>query len=176
MNDDTTPPALATLHTGSSRPAVRFERELSAPPAEVWRALTDPEELKAWFPTEIVTDRWQVGAKLTFVFPDHPEYTTTGTVLELDEPRLLVYSWGEDTLRFELTPMASGGTRLILVDEVAAGVAARNAAGWDLCLDRLAGGSPADDAWRALFARYRTAFEPALGPQEGPPAGFEDRA
>ncbi|HEV3172624.1 MAG TPA: ATPase, partial [Actinocrinis sp.] len=64
----------------------------------------------------------------------------------------------------------------VLIDEVAAGIAARNAAGWDLCLDRLAGHSPAEDAWRGLFARYRTAFEPELGPQEGPPAGFEDRA
>jgi hypothetical protein len=43
-----------------------------------------------------------------------------------------------------------------------------------VCLELLAGRTPADDTWRTLFARYRAAFEPELGTQEGPPAGFED--
>ena len=168
--------ATGTLHAGGARPSVRLERELPDPPQQVWRALTDPEELKSWFPTEIVVDRWQVGARLSFVFPEHAEYNMTGTVLELDEPRLLAYTWGEETLRFELTPTASGGTRLVLFDELAPGIAARNAAGWQVCLERLAGHVPADYAWKGLFAQYTSAFEPALGPQEGPPKGFEDHA
>ena len=75
-------------------------------------------------------------------------------------------------MRFELS--ADGdGTRLVLVDELPAGVAARNAAGWDVCLDRLAGLDPAPDAWRPRFEAYATAFEPALGRQEGPPDGYQ---
>ncbi|HEU5333662.1 MAG TPA: SRPBCC domain-containing protein [Actinocrinis sp.] len=166
----------ARLSTAGARPSVRFERDLADPPPTVWRALTDPEELKAWFPSEIVTGRWEQGAQLTFVFPGNPQFTMTGTVLDLDEPRLLVYTWGEDTLRFELTPTESGGTRLVLIDDPAPGVAARTAAGWQICLERLAGTVPPRDAWRRLFRRYTAAFEPELGPQEGPPAGFEDRA
>jgi uncharacterized protein YndB with AHSA1/START domain len=180
MNDTTPtepvgPTATGTLSALGARPAVRLDRELPDRPEAVWRALVDPQELKRWFPAEIVTERWEVGATLTFVFPDHPEYTMTGTVLELDEPRLLAYTWGEETLRFELTPTASGGTRLVLVDELAPGIAARNAAGWQLCLDRLAGEIPADFAWKPLFKQYSAAFEPELGPQEGPPKGFEDK-
>jgi uncharacterized protein YndB with AHSA1/START domain len=167
-------PSPATLDAQGSRPGIRFERDLPDPPPVVWRALTEPDQLKSWFPTEIHTDRWEVGAKLAFVFPQHPDYNTTGTVLELDEHRLLAYTWGDDTLRFTLTPTSSGGTLLVLVDELPAGTAARNAAGWETCLEHLAGRTPADDAWRANFARYSAAFEPELGPQEGPPPGFQD--
>jgi len=176
MNDDRNPTATATLSNVGARPTVRFERDLTDPPPTVWRALIDPEDLKAWFPSEIMTERWEVGAQLTFVFPDNPQFTMTGTVLEFDEPRLLVYTWGEDTLRFELTPTESGGTRLVLINELSPGVAARTAAGWQLCLERLAGVIPPRDAWRPLFQQYTAAFEPELGPQQGPPAGFEDRA
>ena len=35
-------------------------------PPVVWRALTEPDELKRWFPHDITTDEWKVGATLTF--------------------------------------------------------------------------------------------------------------
>lgn len=61
----------------------------------------------------------------------------------------------------------------MLVDELRPGVAARNAAGWDVCLDRLVTGTQDDDAWRPLFEHYSAVFAPTLGEQEGPPAGME---
>jgi uncharacterized protein YndB with AHSA1/START domain len=97
------------------------------------------------------------------------DMTLTGEVLDVDEPRLLAFTWGEDTLRFELSPQ-DGGTRLVVIDELPPGAAARNAAGWETCLDRLAGLEPDADAWQPRFEAYAAAFEPALGPQEGPPA------
>jgi uncharacterized protein YndB with AHSA1/START domain len=166
----------ATVDTSGPRPAIRFERQVPQPPDVVWRALTDPEELRSWFPCEIVAKEWKVGAPLTFLFREHDVPALTGTVLELDEPRLLAYTWGDETLRFELTPHASGGTILVLSDELAPGIAARNAAGWEICLERLAGQQPADGAWRPLFVRYAAAFESTLGPQEGPPPGFDDES
>src|SRR5262245_59412726 len=36
-----------------------------------------------------------------------------------------------------------------------------------------AGLEPAPDAWRPRFDAYAAAFEPMLGPQEGPPAGYK---
>jgi uncharacterized protein YndB with AHSA1/START domain len=168
--------ATGTLDTRGPRPTVRLELGLPGPPAEVWRVLTDPAELSSWFPCEIRVDQWRVGAQLSFVFPEHEEYNMAGTVLELEEPRLLAYTWGEETLCFELTATAGGGTRLALYDVLDPGIAARNAAGWQVCLERLAGRTPADSAWKPLFTQYTAAFEPALGPQEGPPKGFEDLA
>lgn len=172
---DTSGGSAATLVTAGTRPSVRFERVLADAPAAVWRALTDPQELTSWFPCEIAAERWEAGAALTFVFPGHEEYNMRGVVLECDEPRVLAYTWGEETLRFELTPTPSGGTRLVLFDELDPGIAARNAAGWQDCLERLAGRVPTESGWKVRFAQYSAAFEPVLGPQEGPPPGFEDQ-
>jgi uncharacterized protein YndB with AHSA1/START domain len=161
----------ATLLTDGARPAIRLERHLPDPPAVVWRALTEREQLRSWFPSDVIVDggRWDVGATITFPFPPEViDLALTGEVLEVDEPNLLAFTWGEDTLRFELSP-EEDGTRLILIDELPAHAAARNAAGWETCLDRLAG----LDAWQPHFERYAAAFEPALGPQEGPPAGYK---
>jgi uncharacterized protein YndB with AHSA1/START domain len=165
-----------TLQTDGPRPAVRFERHLRQPPDVVWRALTEPAELKAWFPTDIITDRWEVGATLEFPFRNDEGPTMTGTVLECDEPRRLAYTWGDDVLRFELAADGEGGTRLVFIDEVDANVAARNAAGWDICLDALAGQAPPEPGWKPRFDGYVAAFEPVLGAQEGPPPAFDDAA
>ena len=163
----------AILDTNGTRPVIRFERILPHPPEVVWRSLIDREELNGWFPTDIITDEWKVGASLTFVFRENQAPSFTGTVLELEEPRLLAYTWGEETLRFVLTPQPGGATRLVLTDELDRGFAARNAAGWEECLAQLAGDSP-DGQWKPRFDHYAAVFEPTLGPQEGPPPGFED--
>jgi uncharacterized protein YndB with AHSA1/START domain len=162
----------ATLLTDRRRPAVRLERHLPDPPTVVWQALTEREQLRSWFPTDVIVDggRWEVGATITFQFPPEVmDLTITGEVLEVDEPTLLAFTWGEDKLRFELSP-EEDGTRLVLIDELPADSAARNAAGWENCLDRLAGLEPAPDAWQSRYERYTAAFEPALGPQERRPA------
>jgi hypothetical protein len=96
------------------------------------------------------------------------DMTLTGEVLEVDEPNVLAFTWGEETLRFELAAEADG-TRLVLIDELPPSAAARNAAGWDTCLDRLAGLDSSPDDWRPRFDAYAAAFAPVLGPQEGPP-------
>ena len=162
----------ATLKTKGERPVVRFERHLADPPEVVWQALIEGEQLKRWFPCDIVTEQWKVGAELTFTFREGKWPPLAGRVLECDEPRVLAYTWGEETLRFELTPESSGGTHLILTDELDRAFAARNAAGWDECLALLEGHTQ-PDGWKTRFDHYVAAFEPVLGPQEGPPAGFE---
>jgi uncharacterized protein YndB with AHSA1/START domain len=161
----------ASLLTDRARPAVRLERDLPDPPAVVWRALTEREQLRSWFPCDVIVSggRWEVGAAISFPFPPEVlDLTITGVVLEVDEPHVLAFTWGDDTLRFELAPEGDG-TRLVLVDELPTDSAARNAAGWERCLDRLAGLEPPADGWQALFERYSAAFEPTLGPQRGRP-------
>jgi uncharacterized protein YndB with AHSA1/START domain len=161
----------ARLLTDHARPALRFERQLPDPPDVVWRALTEREQLRSWFPCDVAVDggRWEVGAEITFEFPpDVLDLTLTGEVLEVDEPNVLAFTWGEDRLRFELSAEGDG-TRLVLTDELPPDSAARNAAGWERCLDRLAGIEPASDGWQVRFEHYAAAFEPTLGPQAGRP-------
>lgn len=160
----------AALVGDQSRPAVRLERHLPDPPDVVWQALTEPDQLRRWFPCEVTVrgGRWEVGAALTFEFPPRMRLTYTGVVLDVDEPNVLVFTWGPSTLRFQLSPDGDG-TRLVLIDELPSDAAARNAAGWERCLDRLLGTEPSPDGWQPLFERYAAAFEPSLGPQEARP-------
>ncbi|MCL2582347.1 MAG: SRPBCC domain-containing protein [Streptosporangiales bacterium] len=166
----------ATLDPAGDRPAVRLERILPDPPEVVWRAITDREQLKGWFPCDVIVDggRWTAGAAISFPFPaDVIDMTLTGTVLEVEEPRLLSFTWGEsETLTFELFSQ-NGSTRLVLTDRLDRGHAARNAVGWDDCLDRLAGLPARTGSWQERFEVYSAAFEPEIGPQEGPPAGMK---
>jgi uncharacterized protein YndB with AHSA1/START domain len=157
----------ARLLTDRERPAIRLERHLPDPPDVVWRALTEREQLRAWFPCDVILSggRWEAGAAITFPFrPEVHDMTLTGAVLEVDEPWVLAFTWGDDALRFELAPDGDG-TRLVLIDELPPDAAARNAAGWEQCLDRLAGIEPEPDGWQPRFERYAATFEPALGPQ-----------
>ena len=89
-------------------------------------------------------------------------------MIECSEPHRLVFTWGDDTISFELSA-AEGGTRFVLTEELAAPRAARNAAGWEVCLERLVDGVVGED-WGSRFERYSGEFEPVLGAQEGPPA------
>jgi uncharacterized protein YndB with AHSA1/START domain/mannose-6-phosphate isomerase-like protein (cupin superfamily) len=163
----------ATLLTDRTRPALRLERHLPDPPETVWQALTDRDQLRSWFPSDLVVHggRWEVGNTITFEFPPEVvDLTLSGEVLEVDEPHVLAFTWGEETLRFELTPDGAG-TRLILVNELPAAAAARNAAGWEQCLDRLAGLDVAPHSWQPRFEAYASLFTPTLGHQEGMPEG-----
>jgi len=163
----------ATLLVEGERPVLRFERHLSGPVATVWKAVTDPEELVSWFPTRIEIERWEVGAPLTHHFDTHDIEPLPGTVLAWDPPRLVRFTWGEDTITFTLADAPDGGTLFVLTEELAANHAARNAAGWDACLARLVGAG-APDCWQERFDRYAERFEPVLGPQDGPPPGVDD--
>ena len=158
----------ATLVSTGDKPVLRFERFLPRPIEEVWRAVTDPTEMRAWFPTRIEIDRWETGATLTHHFDGQPFPPLPGKVVECSEPHRLVFTWGDDTIGFELSA-AEGGTVFVLTEELAAPHAARNAAGWEVCLERLVAGTVEED-WTPRFERYKAVFEPALGPQDGPPA------
>ena len=96
-------------------------------------------------------------------------------MLEWDPPHRVRFTWGEDTIGFELAPAPDGGTTFILTEELSASAAARNAAGWEACLDRLQHGEEREH-WKARFDRYAAELEPALGHQDGPPAGYNDSA
>jgi uncharacterized protein YndB with AHSA1/START domain len=156
----------ATYEMIDSRPALRFERTLGHPIDAVWRAITEPEELAQWFPSEVEVELVE-GGRMTFTFPEQPlpdgPTTMAGEVTELDPPRVFAFTWGGDHLRFELERGASGdATELrftVLLD--ATDKAARDAAGWHQCLDGLdqllAGDGEVryvPDEWRGYYAEY----------------------
>ena len=78
---------------------LRFIRELRHPRELVWRAITEQEHLRAWFPDEVAGD-WVPGGRLTFSSPQAGEFD--GEVLAVEPPSLLEFRWGTDVLRFEV--------------------------------------------------------------------------
>jgi uncharacterized protein YndB with AHSA1/START domain len=152
---------------------LRFSRRLAHPPEKVWRALTEAEHLAAWFPTRIDGER-ATGATLRFAFANNEGPTLDGEMLIYQPPTLLEFRWGDDTLRFELEP-DNAGTLLTFIDTFSElGRAARDAAGWHVCLDLLArhlDGQPATSpdarSWQAAHAVYVDRFGPdaaTIGP------------
>jgi len=124
-----------TRYTEDGRPAVRVERALRHPVVKVWRALTEPSQLNQWFPFDVET-ALAVGAEVRFV-DRHGGPSGTGTITELDPPRLLAYSWESDHLRWELRS-AAGGSLLVLTHTVVDRFGAASfASGWHACLDGL---------------------------------------
>ena len=104
--------------------------EIAAPPARVWRALTDVQELSAWFQVTIEgtiapdADIW-----MTSVHPDHAGQRFRVWIREVTPPRRLVWDWhpgeidpGADysreprtTVSFTLEP-SGRGTRLSVAE------------------------------------------------------------
>ena len=88
--------------TRDARPTVRIEREYPHPIDKVWRAVTTPEHLGAWFPSPVEIDLRVGGAMRFGAFAG--EAAASGTVEAFDPPRMLVFTWGTDRLTFELAP------------------------------------------------------------------------
>ncbi len=166
---------LGQLSPAGDRWQLRFSRRLAHPPAKVWRAITEAEHLRSWFPSTIDGDR-RTGSALTFEFPEAAGTPPIhGEMLAFEPPKLLEFRWGDDILRFELEPDGDG-TSLVLVDTfMEQGKAARDAAGWHECLDLLAD-ELTDRAttrtlgsrWPELNARYAAEFGEAAA-TIGPP-------
>jgi len=158
------------------RPAVRFERTYPHPPERVWAAITEPGELAHWFPSAVSLEP-RVGGTATFTADPNTE-DESGSVLAFDPPRRLAYTWGGDELHFSLEPTGAGGCTLTLVNVLETrDAAARNAAGWTVCLAELGkhvSGAVADgphsataEPWEPVYDEYVAAGMPAGAPIPG---------
>jgi uncharacterized protein YndB with AHSA1/START domain len=143
-------------------------RELRHPPATVWKALTDPAELREWAPFDADRSLAATGpAKLTTV--GAPASASESIVTRAEVPRLLEYTWGENEMRWELEPIPSG-TRLTLWHSIDRRYVSWGAAGWHICLDvldrflsdhpigRIVAGDAMKFGWKRLNAEYAGQF------------------
>jgi uncharacterized protein YndB with AHSA1/START domain len=143
------------------RRGVRFERLYDATPEELWRALTDPEQIGGWLAH---ASRWTLepGGEYRLEFGDSDDAVTTGTIRQIEPERVLELSWSypgeiDSVVRFELIPQAQGVMLVLDHSRLPAEPAVGYGAGWQAhleALDRLLSGrqSGDQDAW---FDRYR---------------------
>ena len=148
-------------------------RHLRHAPDKVWQALTDPAHLHEWAPFDADGNLGAAGSKVkltTVRAPTPTPVVSEATITTAEPPRLLVYNWGGNDVRWELEPVG-GGTRLTLWTTIPRRFISMGAAGWHLCLDvldRLLDGAPIGrivgvDAlqfagWHRLKAEYAEQF------------------
>jgi uncharacterized protein YndB with AHSA1/START domain len=181
------PDKYARLEEVDGRPALRFERALSHPPERVWTALTDTGEMFAWHPTPAAFEP-RVGGRVAWDPKGHVPDMPAGEVTDWEPPHLLGYTWGKeegrdpDNLLWELRPH-DDGCLLVLVHTFDDRLkAARDGAGWHICLDALAAGlerdgeRPSSDheagPWPELNSDYQGRF--GISPEEATPPPVRD--
>jgi uncharacterized protein YndB with AHSA1/START domain len=153
-----------TQQTVDGRPALRFERRLPYPIERVWRAVTEPSELRQWFVADVP---WKPEREERFEASGQ-----SGRILALEPPHLLAWTWGVERYSFELT---RDGEHCVLVFthvfDPELGPGWQHAAGWDTYLSRLdvhlAGGFLSEEDAHAgieeRIARYRELFGAQAG-------------
>ena len=85
------------LETVDGRLALRLQRRLAHPVERVWRAVTEPGELGRGFVAPVP---WTPRAGETF-----ESFGQSGAITELDPPRVIAWSWGDERFGFELRPV-----------------------------------------------------------------------
>jgi uncharacterized protein YndB with AHSA1/START domain len=126
----------AELRMIEGKPVLRFERRLRHSPEKVWRVVTEPAEMRHWFPAQVTID----GRKMSFTFPDEAPVDADGgegELLESDPPKVFAFRWLNDVLRFEILPREDGCLLVfttVVTNKLSVG---RDAPGWEVCLDAL---------------------------------------
>jgi uncharacterized protein YndB with AHSA1/START domain len=126
---------------------LRLQRSLPYPAERVWRALTDPTALAAWFWPErfatVAQVDLRVGGRYRIAGPG-AGMAVSGEYRTVEPPHRLVFTWcwdGETDETLVTVELAAdpAGTRLSLRHERFAGDTERDehAKGWADCLDRL---------------------------------------
>ena len=146
---------------------VRFERTVTAPPEEVWAALTEPTKIERW----LAQAEFEAaeGGKVHLVWPDNNEMH--GAVTKFNPHRELEYSWheaaGASLLRFELEPTAEGSTLRLEHFGTSPEDAPGFGAGWQSHLEALdavlAGNTSAATDRDARYTELRPAYDGLLG-------------
>ena len=179
MTEITNEATLGTLERDGDMGVLRYRRHLSHSRPKVWRALSEAEQLAGWFPTTI-DGPMTAGAPLSFGFREVAIDPMAGEMLVFDPPSVMELRWGDDTLRFELHEEGENTVLDLTVTFPEFGKAARDGAGWHVCLDHLAqvvagmrASEPEDDRWRAVHPHYVDAFGPEAS-SIGPPKEWED--
>ncbi|WP_199547167.1 SRPBCC family protein [Streptomyces sp. N35] len=170
-------PEADTLTTADGRNALVMRRRLAHPPAAVWAAVTEPKQLAQWFPSEVSVEL-KPGGTVGFHFPGEDGPGMTGRVTDADEPHVFAFTWGEDHLRWEITPEGEGSLLTLTHTFGDRFGGASFASGWHLCLTALGqvlDGVPVDiEPDRGeLHEAYLEQFDLGRGEIDGTTVRFE---
>ncbi|TDE09453.1 SRPBCC family protein [Jiangella asiatica] len=125
-----------TLRTEGDRSVLRIERRFGHPRHQVWLAITEPARLSGWFPASVDLEL-RVGSEVRFDWGDGKGPSADGHVTEVDDGRILAFTWSGELLRFELRDDGDGCLMIFEHTFSDHYGAASFASGWVACLDAL---------------------------------------
>lgn len=158
-----------------SEQVLELERQYPAPPASVWKALTDPHDLERWLLARVELDL-RVGGTISFRFLIPPHAEPIATITRLNVGSLLEYHWSKHNapslLCWHVTAGPDGGSTLVLRQTLESGDILDLAAGWHYHLDLMrtlfvpGSPQPPSDAYAELRAEYERRAAALVTPVE----------
>jgi uncharacterized protein YndB with AHSA1/START domain len=163
------PADMAQVRKDGERWTLVLTKELRHSPEKVWKALTDPAELREWAPFDVDGSLGAAGntVKLTWIGAPAPIETK---VKQADAPKVLEYNSGGNEMRWQLEAVG-GGTRLTLWAVIDRRFISMGAAGWHIgfdALERYLNGTPIGriagqdamqfEGWQRLNVEYAQQF------------------
>ncbi len=150
----------ATAHDDSVRKSVKLTREYPLGDWALWKFLAEEHLIKQWFPGSYTFEPWD-GGILNFHTED-PTDAEGAVVIQYEAPHHFSFTWGGNEVDYQVESLDDSHVRFTLTDTLEQGdQAARNAAGWELCLNNLdrivAGEAPTEfswDEWREYYNAY----------------------
>jgi len=136
---------------------------VARPPAEVYEAVADPEQLSRYFTTGGARGRLEKGGEVTWDFADFPGRFPV-TVVDSDPPRRLVIRWEaragvetETTTTFEFEPIDDGARTLVTITEAA----------WQATADGAKSAFGNCEGWTGMLAALKAWVEHGINLREG---------
>ncbi|MER2294515.1 MAG: SRPBCC family protein [Desemzia incerta] len=123
----------ASIRKMDDQVIAEFEKEYPVEIDLVWRMLAENQYLQKWF-ADLKIETLEEGGKILFDMKDGTFEEMTITSLSV--PNVLEYTWGNDLVRFDVTP-SKAGTRLIFKETISEVTdhTPKDITGWHICLD-----------------------------------------
>jgi uncharacterized protein YndB with AHSA1/START domain len=131
--------------------SVTIVRSIKAPPAKVWAAITQPDQMVKWWgpdagPTLSAKADVRPGGRYSVLFRllNGDEHEPTGVYRVVDPPRRLVFTWEwagaperESLVTFELEPREAGTQLTLTHEQLPPDAVESHEAGWSGWADKL---------------------------------------
>jgi uncharacterized protein YndB with AHSA1/START domain len=127
----------ASVSVSGERNTLRMERLFNHSVQKVWRAITEPQNLSAWWCMKIDVMKLELGALLDFYAEGG--YRDAGRITELEVGRIIAFTsdGSGHSVRFELVEEGAA-CRILFTHEYPVGQPpAEPASGWHQCFDGL---------------------------------------
>lgn len=140
-----------------------LHRDFPWPVSTIWEMLTDNQQLKKWF-SELEIAELSENGKIVFNLGDGTVEELT--IIEVQVPTVLEFTWDKDLVRFNLSENSDGSAHLVFKEYIkeVTDQTARDIAGWHVCLDAIRAVLEEQEfdrkhRWKKVYETYKKEME-----------------